>query len=186
MRQLVVLKPSQPMRVANASFKIKQGQVLPHPGYPVDPAAFDIFDDTEKGRKAAITCAAKNAELKNVATRHGITSMKTLAKALKVMAKSGPTKEDRQRAFENAKLLTKDGLVDQKNNEVTEPDDVEDEKDKEIRELKEKLKEAEKNKEKINPTAYLDQNTKTVVKRVKTAAKNKKISLSGSDVKIYL
>ena len=112
MRQLVVLKPSQPMRVANASFKIKQGQIVAHPGYPMDPEVVDIFDDSPEGRKKAIATAAKNAELKNIATRHGVTDRQTLAKLLKIQAKDAPTKADREKAFKDAKLLTEQGLVE--------------------------------------------------------------------------
>ncbi len=111
MRQLVVLKPNQAMRIANASFKIKQGQVLPHPGYPLAEGVFDVFDDTPEGLKQARECAARNAELKNTATRHGITSRKTLEEALRKEAKAAPTADARKRAFENAKTLTKEGLV---------------------------------------------------------------------------
>ena len=177
MRQLVVLKPNQPMRIANASFKIRQGQIAPHPGYPLAEGVFDVFDDTDDGREAARACAAKNAELKNTATRHGVTSRQTLAKLYKKEAKEGPTEDARKMAFENAKVLTKEGLVDPKDDEneaITEtPEDELARLREENTELKKGTEPAKK--EKVSAQAYLDQNTRTVVKRVKTAAKNKTI-----------
>lgn len=173
MRQLVVLKSSQPMRVANASFSIKQGQIAPHPGYPMPEEAFDIFDDTPEGRKKAIETAAKNVELKNTANRHGVTSMKTLAKLFAKEAKDAPTEADRKKAFEEAKLLTKEGLVDPK--ETQADDEIIDDKEEEIKELKAKIEMLEQKKEKVSTGAYLDQNTRTVVKRVKTAVGKKRL-----------
>ncbi len=177
MRQLVVLKPSQPMRVANASFKIKQGQIVAHPGYPMDPEVVDIFDDSPEGRKKAIAAAAKNAELKNIATRHGVTDRQTLANLLKQAGKDAPTAADREKAFKDAKLLTEQGLVDNSNKEEEESTET---PEQELARLKEENKELEKQlqeksgkKEKVSTGAYLDQNTRTVVKRVKTAVGKK-------------
>ena len=177
MRQFVVLKPSGPMRLANASFKIRQGQVVPHPGYPLAEGVFDIFDDTEEGRKAARACAAKNAELKNTATRHGVTSKQTLAKLYAKEAKDAPSATDRKKAFENAKVLTKEGLVNAENNSPAE--DTTETPEQELARLREEITEFKKDnpakKEKVSTGAYLDQNTRTVVKRVKTAVSNKKL-----------
>ncbi len=178
MRQLVVLKPTQPMRVANASFKIRQGQIVPHPGYPMDSEVVDIFDDDEEGRKAARACAAKNAELKNSATRHGVTSRQTLAKLYAKEAKTAPTQADRKKAFEEAKVLTKEGLVE-KNKPEEETTETPEQELARLRAENEDLKkgadvESDK-KEKVSTGAYLDQNTRTVLKRVKTAVSNKKL-----------
>ena len=175
MRQLVVLKSSQPMRVANASFKIKQGQIASHPGYPLPEEAFDIFDDTPEGRKAALACAAKNAELKNIATRHGVTDRQTLANLLKIQAKDSPSKADREKAFKDAKLLTEQGLVENKEKEDTTetPEDELARLKEENKDLEKQLQEKSGKKEKVSSGAYLDQNTRTVVKRVKTAVSKK-------------
>ena len=185
MRQLVVLKPSQPMRIANASFKIAQGQIVAHPGYPMPEEAFDIFDDDEKGRAAAQACALKNVQMKNTATRHGVTSRKTLAEALKNEAKNAPTEAARKKAFADAKILTKDGLVDNPNapdddENTAKADDESPEEElaklkKENAELADRLEEKADDQVELNPESYLDQNTRTVVKRVKEAAKEKKL-----------
>ena len=181
MKQLVVLKPNQPMRIANASFKIKQGQVLPHPGYPLAENVFDIFDDTPEGLIQARITAAKNVEMKNIATRHGVTSMKTLAEALKKESKDGPTQDDRKRAFENAKLLTAKGLEESKPSEDDASTVDHESPEEELARLKEENSRLEKElKEKtkkvgLNTESYLDQNTRTAVKRVKDAVKNKKL-----------
>ena len=176
MRQLVVLKPSGPMRLANASFKIRQGQVVPHPGYPLAEGVFDVFDDTEEGRKAARACADKNAELKNTATRHGVTSKQTLAKLYAKEAKEAPSATDRKKAFENAKVLTKEGLVASEDKEEDTPETPEQELARLRQENKELMQGAKPaKKEKVSTGAYLDQNTRTVVKRVKTAVSNKKL-----------
>ena len=178
MRQLIVLKPSGPMRLANASLKIRQGQVSPHPGYPLAEGVFDVFDDTVAGRKAAQACAAKNAELKNIATRHGVTDRKALANLLKKSAKGMPSAADREKAFEEAKVLTEDGLVDKATEDAATTETPEQELARlkeENKELENKLAGKEVKKTKVSAKAYLDQNTRTVVKRVKTAVKDKKI-----------
>lgn len=176
MRQLVVLKPSGPMRLGNTNFKIKIGQVVLHPGYPVDPEVLETFDDTPEGRKDALDAADKYVGMKNTATRHGITSRKTLAEMFAKDAKTGPTAADRKKAFEEAKLLTEKGLV-QASHPIEEAPEEKTEEGllEENKKLKEKLEELEKKKRKINPRAYLDQNTRTVVSRVKNAAKKKQL-----------
>ncbi len=164
------------MRLANASFKIRQGQVVPHPGYPLAEGVFDVFDDTEEGRKAARACADKNAELKNTATRHGVTSKQTLAKLYAKEAKEAPSATDRKKAFENAKVLTKEGLVASEDKEEDTPETPEQELARLRQENKELMQGAKPaKKEKVSTGAYLDQNTRTVVKRVKTAVSNKKL-----------
>ncbi len=183
MKQLIVLRPDQPMRIANASLKIRQGQIVQHPGYPLADGVFDVFDDDDAGRKAARECAAKNAELKNTATRHGVTSRQTLAELYKKEGKDAPTKEDRKKAFDNAKILTEKGLEDPKtksdeNTATAETPEQELARLKEENaELQAQLKEDPKKPtgRKVSTQAYLDQNTRTVVKRVKTAVKDKKI-----------
>jgi len=186
MRQLVVLKPSGPMRLGNANFKIKIGQVAPHPGYPVDPKVLETFDDTPEGRKDAIAAAARYIEMKNIATRHGVTDRQTLANIYAKNAKTAPTAADRKKAFEEAKLLTKEGLVknpdisehvstDDENAENTQPVNEESNLVEENKKLREELDQLKEKKRKLNPRAYLDQNTRTVVKRVKSAVQKKQL-----------
>lgn len=158
--KFIVLKPTAPMRVANASLRIRQGQAVRHPPYPVAEDVFDVFNNIEDANKAA----AKNAELKNEATRHGITNMKSLAKALKKSA-AEPTAEERRKVIENAKVLTPDGLLDPLADKRLQ--DLEAEKQR----LESELEELKKKQEKVNPDAYLDQNSRAVVKGIKKAAK---------------
>ncbi len=173
MRQLIVLRPDQPMRIANASLKIRQGQVAPHPGYPLAEGVFDVFDDTEAGQKAARACAAKNAELKNTATRHGVTNRQSLAALYKKEGKDAPSEADRKKAFANAKVLTEKGLED--NKAAVDEDVAIDDKEAEIERLNARINDLEKKKGKVSTGAYLDQNARTVVSRVKTAVGKKNL-----------
>lgn len=157
----IVLKPSAPMQLANATLRIKQGQVVLHPPYNVAETVFDIFDNFDKAVKAA----EKNLRLKEQATRHGVTDTETLAK-LQAAEDLSPA-ERRKRARESAKILTPEGL--------TSPE--EDSTVAELRAEKERLEvelEALKNKE-VNPEAYLDQNSRTTVKNIRKAAKQGKL-----------
>jgi len=175
-KKYVVLKHNGPMRLANATFKIKQGQIVMKPPFPIDPEVLDVFDgpDEKQNLADAREAAIKNVRLKNIATREGITNTKTLAKLLAKEAK-GPSEADRETARKNANIVTPDGVVDP--NMVKEnPPLVE--KDLELEELKAHTKklEAELEKlkqksEKVNSQAYLDQNSRTAVKSVRKAAK---------------
>lgn len=165
MKKVVVLKSSAPMRVANSGFKIKQGQVLPHPGYPLSERTFSIFDDTEQGRKLAAKEAENNVIEKNIAIRHGVTNAKTLAKAMAKKAKE-PSKEDRAKVAAKAKILTENGLQ--------EPDTSMTDLQEENEKLKQEI-EALKDQQ-ATPNAYLDQNSRTVEKRVKEDIQKGKIS----------
>ncbi len=163
MQKWIVLKPTSPMNVANdAGLNIKQGQVIVHPGYLIPEDTFDIFENHDK----AIAQAAKNVEEKNLMVREGITNKKSLAKAMAKKAKE-PTAEERDLVRESAKVLNQDGSLN-------------DPAAKRVAELEAKNKELEEKLERANetpnPKAYLDQNTRTVVKRVKTAAKKGKLT----------
>ncbi len=167
MKKYVVLKPTGPMRLANATFKIKQGQVAIMPPFPVDENVFDIFDgpDEKKNLKAALEQADKNVQMKNIATREGITDTKTLAKVMAKNAK-GPTAEDRESARKKAKVLTQEGIVDPGADAAEELAALKAQNEA----LEAKLEKLEGKKEDINPKAYLDQNSRTAVKAVKQAA----------------
>ena len=165
MKEWIVLKPTGPMNLANnAGLNIKQGQVQPHPGYDIDPDVFDIFKNYDK----AIKRAARNVEEKNIMIREGITDKKSLAKAMAKKAKE-PTAEERDLARESAKVLNPDGSLDDPTAKRLA------ELEAENRELQEELKK-KRTDEAPNPNAYLDQNTRTVVKRVKTAAKKGRLT----------
>ncbi len=164
MKQWIVLKPTGPMNLANgAGLKIRQGQVVTHPGYLIPEDTFDIFNDKDK----ALAQAAKNAEMKEVMITEGITNMKTLAKAMQQKAKS-PTAAEREDVRKNAKVMDEDGNLT--GNAAEEIASLKAENEK----LREEANKA--NPDTPNPNAYLDQNTRTVVKRVKTAAKTGKLT----------
>ena len=160
-KKWIVLKPTGPMNLANgAGLKIKQGQVVEHPGYPIDPKVFGIFEDEKKAQQAA----EKNAELKNISTRHGITDMKTMAR-IRAQNARAPSQADREKAAKDAKVLTPEGLVDPNADRVRELEEEVAAKDDELKKLKGT----------INPAAYLDQNFRTVLKRVTNAVKKGKL-----------
>ena len=154
-KKWLVLRPNGPKRLGNANFQIKQGEVAVHPGYPVDNAVLEEFDNYD----AAWRRANENAELFNDKTKEGITSRKTL-EANKARNAKDPSAADKQRALDNAKVLdkAKDGGII-----VSDPRARE-------RELEAQLA-AERKKNKASPDAFLDQNKDTVTKKVKSAIK---------------
>ncbi|MCK5283927.1 MAG: hypothetical protein KAK00_11105 [Nanoarchaeota archaeon] len=155
MKKWIVLKPTGPMNICNASMSISQGAVVPHPGYEVDKDTFDIFDDLEKARKAAL----KNVEAKNTSMRHGVTTKKTLAKQLATDAKA-PSKEDRENVLKEAKIMTEDGLFDPK--EVNKLQDENEALKKKIEEMESEATTSTFGSEDAN--ALLDQNVRTTRK----------------------
>src|SRR3990167_1025984 len=146
-KKYLVLKPNGPMRLANSSFKIKQGDVALHPGYPVDLEILEEFTDIKKAQAAA----ERNVLGFNEKVRHGITSMKSIAQQKASMAKDGPTEAQREDAIKNAKILTPTGVIDPA---------------QQIAELQEENEMLRKKAGiKVDAAAYLDQKADTVVKR---------------------
>src|SRR3990167_1963307 len=103
-KKYIVLRPEAPFQIANASLKIRQGQVGVHPGYDLDPKVIKEFESLDDAK-----AYAEEAGLSyNQVVSNRVTSMQTLAKKKKEKA-SEPTAADREAAFQNAKVLDKEG-----------------------------------------------------------------------------
>lgn len=148
--RFLVLKANGPGQLANESLKIRQGQVVRHPGYPVDENVLKEFDNF----KEAQAFAEEQIKLYNKNVSRGITTMKSLEKN---KSSDAPTSAEREASFRNAKIMTPEGLVDPKKAEA------------EIERLHEEI--AQLKGKKVDSEAYLDQKADVVAKRVAAAAK---------------
>ena len=154
--RFLVLKANGPGQLANESLKIRQGQVVRHPGYPVDENVLKEFDNF----KEAQAFAEEQIKLYNKNVSRGITTMKSLEKN---KSSDAPTSAEREASFRNAKIMTPEGLVDPKKAEA------------EIERLHEEIAQLKGKKVMkgllVDSESYLDQNADVVAKRVAAAAK---------------
>lgn len=157
--KFIVLRASGPGQVANESLKIRQGQVVRHPGYPVDQKVMAEFTDFKTAQKFA----EEQIDAYNEGVTEGITTMKSIEKK-KALESRPPTEAERMKTMADAKIMTKEGLVDPAKAA------------KRIAELEEQLRDLSAKGNSFDADAYLDQGSKVVEKRVKTAAKAKKIT----------
>lgn len=158
--KFIVLRANGPGQLANASLKMRQGQVVRHPGYPVDEAIIKTFDNF----KEAQAFAEAQLRVYNEEVSEGVTTMKTLGKLSAKNARE-PGQKERELAAANAKVLTAEGLVDPKAEIKALEENIARQKE-EIERLKSQSVDAE---------AYLDQSAKAAVKRVEKAAKAGKL-----------
>lgn len=168
-KKYIVLRPEAPFQIANASLKLRQGQVGIHPGYRLDPEVIAEFDDLEDAKKYAAKAGKSYEEV--VSNR--ITNMQSLAKKKKENAKE-PTAADRERAFQEAKVLDKEG-------NLRDPGAAE----KELAKVRAELAAEKSKSKKVMSKALLDQNTRVVAKSVETAAKKGEIAKEDVETLIH-
>src|SRR3990167_8811293 len=105
--KFIVLSASVPGQVANESLKIRQGQVVRHPGYPVDQKVMAEFTDFKTAQKFA----EEQIDEYNEGVTEGITTMKSIEKK-KALESRPPTEAERMKTMLDEKIMTKEGLVD--------------------------------------------------------------------------